>query len=134
MNGWRQEAKRTIRAYPDLRDRKNELRAQSIVPRYSSGGGGSGGGESRPVESAALREMPSADERRLRSVELAIETTKRHEDSALRLKAVRLLYWQAVPCSIAEAADLCNVHEQTAKKWNMDFVELVDAYLRVLLP
>ncbi len=133
MNGWRQEAKRTIRAYPALRERKSELHAQSIVPKYSAAGGG-GGGESRPVEMAALRELPPADARRLRAVELAIETTGRHEDSELRLKAMGLLYWLNDPRSIAEAAEACNVHEQTAKKWNMDFVELVDAYLRVLLP
>lgn len=115
MNGWRQEAKRTIREYPELRSRANELRSQSIVPRYSSSGGGSGG-ESRPVEMAALRELPQADERRLRSVELAIETTKRYPDSDNRLKAIGMLYWSKhTDYNMQAVAQTCHVHEQTAK-------------------
>ena len=129
MNGWRQEARRAIRDYPALRQRLNDMHETSITQKYSPAM--PGGGDSRTVEAIALRDLPPKDARRLRAVELAIETTKRYTDHALRLRLVSLVFWQRSHTVTGAAVVLC-VSEGTAKAWHSAFVELVDAYLRVL--
>ena len=129
MNGWRQEARRAIRDYPALRQRLNDMHETSITQKYAPAM--PGGGDSRTVEAIALRDLPPKDARRLRAVELAIETTKRYTDHALRLRLVSLVFWQRSHTVTGAAVVLC-VSEGTAKAWSSSFVELVDAYLRVL--
>lgn len=129
IQGWRQDAKRAIRDYPMLCARLDDLHSQTITPRYAPSAGGSEA--QRTVENIAVRDLPPGDARRHRAVELAITTTRRYTDAQQRMQLVKLVFWSRSH-TVSGAAVVLHISEGTAKAWHAAFVELVDAYLRVL--
>lgn len=83
------------------------------------------------MESLAVRELPSTQQREYEAVRRAVETTGRYRNGADRLKVVRLVLWErsrtlegaamAVPCSARHA-----------KEWHGDFIRLVATYFGLM--
>lgn len=85
----------------------------------------------RTVETAALRQLPPEEQRELDAVSAAIQTTARYRNGALRIKLIDLIYWRGTH-SLTGAALAIHVSTPTARLWHNGFIELVDAYMRIL--
>lgn len=126
---WREQTKRIIEAYPGLLREENELRECKITP--SANGMPGGGGVSRSTENVAMRELPPESQRMLDSVRNAIATTNRYRNGKDRLRVIDLVFWKKTH-DLHGAALRCHYSYETARDWTAEFVELVDAYMRVL--
>lgn len=127
--GWRAETRAVIREYPRLKRAEAELKMQSLTPSLT---GMPGGTEvSRTTENVAIRTLPPKQQRKLDAVRYAIETTTRYRNGELRIRLIDLIYWRKTH-TLTGAAMKIHVAEITAKNWHNDFVELVDAYMRIL--
>jgi len=140
--GWRKNTRAVIREYPNLRRRERELKDMAVTANYGTPdkqpdgtvvnvvlpGSGSA---SRTTEDVALRQLSPDDQRALDAVSNAIQTTMRYRNGALRVRIIDLVYWRRSH-TLEGAAMALHVSPQTAKFWHNNFVELVDAYLRVL--
>lgn len=119
---WWPYVKGMIRRYPLLRQEYADLHNASLVADYSGMPRGGGGG--RALESLAIRELPSTQQREYEAVRQAVETTAQYRNGQERLKVVRLVLWDrshtlegaalAVPCSW-----------RTAAGWHGEFIRLV---------
>lgn len=127
--GWRGDARAAIRAYPDLKRQDADLHEMQITPSYSHGRGSHT--TSRTTEAIALRGLPIDDQRALDAVSSAVNTTLRYRNGHERLKLIDLIYWKRTH-TLDGAAMRLNISIATAKAWHSGFVELVDAYIRVL--
>lgn len=128
--GWRAETKDVIRRYPiHLRD-ESALRTVSVTA--SVNGSRAGRNVSRTTELAATRTLPPKDQRELDAVWQAIATTMRYRNGVERIRLIDLMYWRPRGLSMWVAADEVHVSYATAKNWHNGFVELVDAYRRVI--
>ncbi len=127
--GWRQDTRRIIRKYPELRRREMALHEQKVTPTYSGMPGG--GCASRTTETIATRTLNATDQRNLDAVKKAIETTMRYRNGDLRIRVIDLMYWKKTH-TMEGAAMQTHVSIRTAQDWHNAFVELVDAYLRIL--
>ena len=127
--GWRADTRTIIKAYPDLKRRVAQLHTVSITPNYN---GMPGSGEpSRTTEVVALRSLPPDEQRWYDAVSNAISTTMRYRNGDLRLAVINLVYWKATH-TLEGAAMAIHVGNKTAQGWHSDFIELVDAYMRIL--
>lgn len=116
---WWPYVKGMIRRYPALKEQYEDLHSQSVTASYSGMPRGGGGG--RALESLAVRELPSTQQREFEAVRRAIKTTERYYNGADRLKVIRLVLWdrshtlegaaQVVPCSY-----------MTARRYHCDFI------------
>ena len=79
-----------------------------------------------------MRQLPPEQQHELDVVRNAIRTTKRYANHAERLKLIELVYWQTYRCTVCYAAAQIPVSYETARTWLRGFVELVDAYDRVM--
>ena len=129
--GWRQRTRAAIREYPDLKRRDRELRETAVIAQYGGRIGGRASGTQRAVEDAAVMQLPREDQRIFDAVSTAIQTTMRYRNGELRIRIIDLVYWRRSR-TLTGAAMEVHVSPATAKAWHNDFVELVDAYLRVL--
>ena len=139
--GWRKDTRAIIRTYPELKRRERELKEISVVANYGTPAivGGErmnvllpgGGTASRTTEDVALRQLSPDDQRALDAVSNAIQTTMRYRNGNLRVKIIDLVYWRQSH-TLEGAAQAVHVSLKTAQGWHSAFVELVDAYLRVL--
>lgn len=127
--GWRGDARAAIRAYPDLRRREEALHEMQITQAYGKTPGSHSA--SRTTEAVAVRTLPPDDQRALDAVASAISTTLRYRNGHERLQLISLVYWQRTH-TLDGAALRLSVSPGTAKAWHSGFVELVDAYMRVL--
>lgn len=127
--GWRKDTRAVIRAYPELKRRERELKEVAVTPRYSAEPGG--GEASRTTERVALRSLPPGDQRALDAVNNAIQTTMRYRNGDLRVRIIDLVYWRQTH-TLEGAAQTVHVSIGTARVWHNAFVELVDAYMRIL--
>ena len=127
--GWRHDTRKVIRAYPALKRAESELKRQKVIPSYS--GMPKPSGASRSTEETATRELPKGQQRELDAVRYSIETTNRYRNGDLRIKMIDLVYWRNTH-TLTGAAMALHVSIDTARHWHSDFVELVDAYLRIL--
>lgn len=119
---WWPYVKGMIRRYPKLKEKHGDLHSQSVVASLS--GMPSGTSVSRSTENAALRELPTTEQREFEAVRKAIETTERYANGLDRLRIINLVLWKQthtlegaalrVPCSIA-----------TAKRYHGEFIRLV---------
>ena len=129
--GWRQQTRSAIRAYPDLIRRERELKQSPIIAQYGGKIGGKQSGTGRGVEVAALRTLPRDEQRELDAVSAALQTTMRYRNGSLRIKIIDLVYWKGSH-NLTGAALEVHVSHRTAAEWHRAFIELVDAYIRVL--
>lgn len=139
--GWRKDTRAVIRRYPELKRRERDLKEMSVTANYGTPAEvdkkfvnvllpGSGDA-SRTTEDIALRSLPPDDQRALDAVSAAIQTTMRYRNGDLRVKIIDLVYWRRSH-TLEGAALAVHVSTKTAQAWHSDFIELVDAYLRVL--
>lgn len=103
---------RTIRAYPELRERKDAIQAQSVTAAYSSEP--RGGSAGRSTEQAALRGLAPAEEAALNAVDLALAEADL-KGPEIR-KFVQMHYWQGA--TMEHTAYWLNVSRQTVIYWN----------------
>lgn len=130
--GWRQNTRAIIRQYPALKRKERELREVSSTVKYgTSARPGCPSGNARTVEAAAIRQLPTDEQRALDAVSAAIQTTMRYRNGSLRVKLIDLIYWRETH-NLTGGAMAIHVSVQTARLWHNGFVELVDAYMRVL--
>lgn len=129
--GWRQRTRAAIREYPGLLRKDRELKQTTLVAQYGGKIGGRASGTTRTAEAAALRQLPRQEQRNLDAVAAAIQTTMRYRNGDLRIKLIDLVYWRETH-TLTGAAMAIHISSQTAKAWHSGFIELVDAYLRIL--
>ncbi len=124
---WWPYVKNVIRKYPSLREKLRALKSCQTTARYGKAGGGSSE-PGRSTEAIALRELPENEQHYLDAVERAIRSTRRKPDGALRVKLIRLMYFEKSH-TLSGAATVCHVSEATAKRWHGDFVRCVAKHL-----
>ena len=128
--GWRSETRDIIRRYPrHLRD-ESALRTVSVTA--SINGGRAGRGVSRTTENAAMKDLPQNEQRELDAVRRAIATTMRYRNGQDRIRLVDMMYWRPYIRAMWVAADELHISYGTAKNWHNGFIELVDAYMRIM--
>ena len=120
---WWRYVRRMIRDYPDLDRALLDLRSQSVTADTSGMPGG--GVTGRPVEIAALRELPRDDQRDHDAVASAIEITKHLPDGHERIELIKRIYWGKKELTIKAVFHNLNIAEITAKRWHGDFVRTV---------
>lgn len=104
-----------IRKYPERAAALGDLHAPGLTARY---GAAPGGGEpGRTTESVALRQLPTCEQAEYDAVRQALEYTAAKPDGPLRLKLVKLVYWDRTHKLYAAAREL-GVSERTAQRWN----------------
>ena len=130
--GWRSKTRAAIRAYPALKRKERELRELTIIAAYGDEPrSGQTNNNARTIEAAALRQLPKDEQRALDAVSAAIQTTTRYRNGDLRVKLIDLIYWRESH-TLTGAAMAIHISGQTASRWHNGFIELVDAYMRVL--
>lgn len=134
--------KAIIRQYPALK-KKMET---PLEPRYTRGAGtkyinvdkdgkkeervsfegGAAGGNSSPVERCVIHDLPPKEQRRFDAVDNAIVKTKEqhHDDWKPRLDIIDLVYFKGTH-TIAGAALKVGCHENTAGRWQAQFIHMV---------
>ncbi len=124
---WRDQARKAASAYPRLHEELRELQRMSVTPRLSGmpGGGGSG----RAVEDAVLRQLPPEEQNAHDAVEHALRMMDLFRTAAKRRKLVELVYWRRTHTVYGAGVEI-GVSEETAKRWNADFLLCVAGYLR----
>ena len=120
---WWPYVKGMIRRYPLLADEYNDLKGQSISPKFSQAKC-QGSGSKRTVESIALREFPPTKQREYEAVNKAITVTKSYRNGSEILKLINLVYWDKTHTLMGAAADI-PCAEATAKRYNGEFIRLV---------
>ena len=109
---WMANIQRTIRAYPDLRARKDAMQPQSVTASYSADP--RGGGAGRSTEQAALRWLAPGEEQALDAVEKALD------DADTRTREIRefikMHYWRGYTMT-AVSVRMC-VSVGTLTNWN----------------
>lgn len=120
--GWWSYAKHMVRSYPALKREYDELHCQRITSNIAGLPGA--GGRSRSTENTALRQLPSARQRELDAVEMAIEKTKIMPSGSDRLKVIDLVLWKGTH-NIDGAAMHLYISETTARRYHSDFIRLV---------
>lgn len=124
---WRDQARRAAQAYPRLHEALTELHRMSVTPRMS--GMPSGGGSGRAVEDAALRQLPPDEQIAHDAVEHALRMQELFRTAVKRRRLVELVYWRRTHTVFGAGVEL-GVSEETAKRWNSDFLLCVAGYLR----
>jgi len=114
-----------IRQYPTLAAKKAELQKTSVTPAYEATIRGSEVG--RTTETAALRQLPPAEEVWVDAVEQATEEILRHRDGREVMAIVRMVDYQRTH-SVAGAAMELNMDRVTAWRRRSRFVYTVAKY------
>ena len=109
---WMANIQRTIRAYPDLRARKDAAQAQSVTASYSADP--RGGGAGRTTEQAALRGLAPGEEQAIDAIERALADADLKEQEIR--KFVQLHYWQGH--TMLMISRRMNVSVRTLSRWN----------------
>ena len=114
-----------IRQYPTLAAKKAELQKQTLTPAYEATIRGSEPG--RTTETAALRQLPPAEELWVDAVEQATEEILRHRDGREVMAIVRMVDYKRTH-SVAGAAMELNMDRVTAWRRRSRFVYTVAKY------
>lgn len=119
---WWGYVKNVIRAYPGLKAQLEELQRQSTIAAYGPVSGHSGTG--RPAEQAAMKLLPSPEQREYEAVEAAIRETKQLPDGETRLKIIEMVFWRRSH-TLQGAAMQVHMSYASAKRRHNDFICLV---------
>lgn len=128
ISGWKKQARDAVKAYPLLLKAKRDLQESKITPNYS--GMPASHIATRTTENLAQKTLSREDEKILAAVELAISTTRRYKNSEDRLKVIDAVLWKQ-NYDLNGIAIKLHYCYHTVQEWHEDFLELVDAYLRV---
>ena len=112
-----------VRNYPVLKASLEELHEVKVTAAYGLNAGG-GGGISRPTEQAAIRELPTTEQREYEAVKRALAFYGEKAYGTDFLRFVKLYYWQRRG-TLAEVARRVNVGKPTLWNWNRQFVMAV---------
>lgn len=116
-----------IQQYPALKKERDTPLSPKITQSYGAIGHGSG--ISDPTANAVVHDLPREKMRKLEAIEQAMAETKRvHDNWEIRLKIIEYVYWRRIT-TVYGAAQMVYVHENTASKYNSDFIRLVAKYL-----
>lgn len=126
--GWRAEARRAIKEYPNLIKKESALKSVSLIANYN--GMPPSHIASRTTENVALKSLPRDEQRDLDAVRTAIDTIRRYRNGGQRYRLIELCYWKNTH-TIDGAALTLHIHEKTAHEWDRGFVEMVDSYRRI---
>ncbi len=118
-NIWWSYVQGMMRRFPERAAALGELHRFGMTGRYAVIPGGKGRG--RATEAVALRELPPAEQREYDAVRQALEYAAAKPDGQLRLKLVKLVYWDQTHKLYAAAWEV-GVSERTARRWNRDIL------------
>jgi len=124
---WQAAARRVIKQYPRLHEELRDLQRMSVTPKLTGMPGGGGAG--RATEDAALRQLPPEEQAAHDAVERALRMTELFRTAAKRRRLVELVYWRQTHTVYGAGVEI-GVSEETAKRWNADFLLCVAGYLR----
>lgn len=119
---WWSYCKSMAYRYPELCAKQKALHDTTITPAY--GGTPGGGGRTDKTADAALRELPEVNRRELEAVRAALKYISTQKNADKRLEIINLYYWRKSH-ALHGAALKTGVHEQTAKKWNREFIQKI---------
>ena len=130
---WRKDARGVVRRYPQHKADLQALRAGSVTPNYA--GTQVSHEASRTTEDVAMRTLPRDAQMEYDAVDFAIRTTRAQHprDWQDRIRAIGLMYWSQHRRLYAEGVALeipCSV--DLVKRWNSEFLSLVDAYAMIM--
>lgn len=111
-----------IRDYPKRKERYEYMHAPVVTAKY--GEHISGAGATRATETVALRQLPPIEQREYEAVRRAVLETERAPGGDLRMKLIKLVYWDKTH-RLYGAAIECRIEEATSKRWNGDFIRVV---------
>ena len=126
-NKWWGYAINCVKAYPALKEKYQDMKAQKITATYSSTPGG--GGDGRAIERLAMRELPCQEQREYEAVHNAIEATMLYDTGEERVKLISLVYFGKQRINLDAAGYQLHIAEATAKRWHGDFIRQVGGYL-----
>lgn len=110
-----------IRLYPGRVQLLRDMQSATITAKYSAAP--RSGGASRTTERLAMASLGDVD-REVEAVRGAIEETEARKDGKLRMKLIRLYYWDRIG-RIDAVARRCHISEATARRWHGEFVRAV---------
>ncbi len=119
---WYRVVVNAIRQYPELKQKKNDLQKINVTPAYAPTIRGSETG--RTTETAALKQLPPAEEMWVDAVELAMEEVLRHRDGKEVMAVVELVDFKRTH-SVEGAALALNMGYATAWRRRSRFVYIV---------
>ena len=119
---WYPNVARALKAYPALILKKDEIRRNSIIAKYSSDP--RAGGATRSTEDVALRDLPPGEAAIVDAIEAALDEVSRRRDGFEVVRLVDLVYFRRSH-TIQGAAMVTNLTEITARRKLGDFINLV---------
>ena len=126
---WWSYVKAVIRYYPKHRRDLEEAQSTSVVASYS--GTPHTGGASNPTAIAAMRHLSRDAQREYEAVLRAIQQTRTIPNGELRLKIIKLVYWDR--SHTVDGAGLAVGYETAqARRINGRFIRLVAKNLGLL--
>ena len=108
--------------YPALRDQHDAAMLMQTTPAYSGMSGG--GGDGRGLENLVLRALTRNEAREYEAVAAAIRQTDEAANGALKLRMIRLVYWDRSH-TLTGAAMALHIGEATAWRWHGVFIRQV---------
>lgn len=124
---WRMQARDAAYDYPRLHRELEAMHETNISPKLT--GMPRGGGPSRSVEDAALRQLPPGDQTAHDAVEHAIRMMDVFRTGAKRKRLANLVYFRRTHTVYGAGVEI-GISEETAKRWNQDFLLCIAGYLR----
>lgn len=119
---WYPNVARALKAYPALILKKDEIRRNSIIAKYSSDP--RAGGATRSTEDVALRDLPPGEAAIVDAIAAALDEVSRRRDGFEVVRLVDLVYFRRSH-TIQGAAIATNLTEITARRKLGDFINLV---------
>ena len=119
-NIWWSYVQGMMRRYPERAAALEAMRGVRMTGRYGAEPAG-GKGPGRTTETVALRQLPPAEQREYEAVRESLAYAAEKPDGALRLKLVKLVYWDKTHKLYAAAWEV-GVSERTARRWNRDIL------------
>lgn len=119
---WWGYVRSVIRYYPKHEAALKDLHQTSVTASYA--GMPHTGTVGNPTAQAAVRHLPYDDQREYEAVLLAIQKTRCMPNGSLRLKLIRLVYWDRSH-TVDGAGMAIGYGSRQARKINGDFIKLV---------
>ena len=126
---WYYSVVAAVRQYPTLAEKKRELQKTSTTPAYEATIKGSEIG--RTTETAALRQLPEAEEIWIDAVEQATEEIMRHRDGREVMAIVQMVDYRRTH-SVEGAAIALHMDRVTAWRRRARFIYCVAKYAHYL--
>ena len=120
---WWSYVRAMVRNYPVLKASLEELHEVKVTAAYGLDAGG-GGGISRPTEQAAIRELPTTEQREYEAVKRALNFYSAKTYGKEMLRFVDMYYWKQRG-TIVVISRYMNVTPKKLRIWNSQFIRAV---------